>query len=161
MHGNAWRFLVGGLEMFGCGRNMQVILYDEEQMQSFGGYLSGVTRQEPEQIDITTLEDTSHRVIRGMSNISTDITIELTHEIIQLDPTTMKRIAKHNLEKENERLLKEIEKNKKEIEDLKETYKSLQERLQAISDIGSDIWENGTKYIEKEEYEESDWNDYD
>lgn len=147
--------------MFGCGRNMQVILYDKDEMQCFGGYLSGVTMQEPEQIDITTLEDTSHRVIRGMSNISTDITIELQHEIIQLDPTTMKRIAKHNLEKENEGLLKEIEKNKKEIEDLKELYKTLQERLQYISDIGSDIWQHGTKYVEKEEYKESDWNDYD
>lgn len=147
--------------MFGCEKNLKVILYDEDQMQCFGGYLSGVTMQDPERTDISTLEDYSHRVIRGMSNTSTNITLELQHEIIQLDPTTMKRIAKYNLEKENEGLLKEIKKNKKQIEDLKEMYKSFQERLQAISDIGSNIWEHGTKYIEKEEYEESDWNDYD
>lgn len=144
--------------MLGCGKKMKVILYDEDEMQSFGGYLSGATMQEPE---IAILEDASHRVIRGMSNTSTNITIELQHEIIQLDPTTMKRIGKYNLEKENKGLLIEIEKNKKQIEDLKKMYKSLQERLQTISDIGSNIWEHGTKYIEKEEHEESDWNDYD
>lgn len=144
--------------MLGCGKNMKVILYDEDEMKSFGGYLSGVAMQEPE---ITILEDASHRVIRGMSNTSADITIELQHEIIQLDPTTMKRIAKYNLEKESKGLLIEIEKNKKQIEDLKEMYKSLQKRLQAISDIGSNIWEHETEYIKKEEYEESDWNDYD
>ena len=79
-------------------------------------------------------------------NTTVDMTIELQHEIIQLDPTTMKRIAKHNLEKENEGLVKEIEKHKKEIEDLKKLYKTLQERLQTISDIGSDIWEHGAEY---------------
>ena len=147
--------------MIGYGKNMKVILYDEDQMQCFGGYLSGVTMEEPDKIDIHTIEEDNKRYIRGRMNTTVDMTIELQHEIIQLDPTTMKRIAKHNLEKENEGLVKEIEKNKKQIEDLKEMYKSLQERLQSISDIGSNIWEHGTKYIEKEEYEESDWNDYD
>lgn len=139
--------------MFGCGNNLKVILYDEDQMQCFGGYLSGITMGEPDKVDIHTLEEDNERYIKGRMNTTVDMTIELQHEIIQLDPTTMKRIAKHNLEKENEGLLNEIEKNKREVEELKKLYKNLQERLQTISDIGSDIWENGAEYKK----DDDDW----
>lgn len=147
--------------MFGYGKNMKVILYDEDEMKCFGGYLSGVSMEQPEPIDATVLEDSNQRLVRGISKTSVEMTIELSHEIIQLDPTTMKRIFRFNLEKENESLLKEIEEHKKEIESLKTLYKELHERLQTISDIGTDIWEHGTKYAEKEEYDESDLDDYD
>lgn len=139
--------------MFGCGNNAQVILYDEDQMQCFGGYLSGFEIEYQKPI-FTPIEDSfSTMSIKPIGPSYAYTTLKLEHEIIQLDPTTMKRIAKYNLEKENEGLLKEIEKNKKEIEGLKELYKTLQERLQAISDIGSDIWENGTEYKK----EDDDW----
>lgn len=145
--------------MFGYGKNMKVILYDEDEMQCFGGYLSGVSMEQPEQIDATVLEDSNQRLVRGISKTSVEMTIELSHEIIQLDQTTMKRIARFNLEKENERLLEEIRKNKQEMEWTKEEYEEFKKRLQTISEIGTDIWEHGTEYAEKEEYEESDWND--
>lgn len=133
------------------GRSMKVILYDEEDMNYFGGYLLGLTmEEESERIDATTLEDADCRFVRGIPKTTAKITCELLHEIIRLDTTTMKRIAKHNLEKENEGLLKEIKKNKKEIERIKTEYEELKNRLQIISDIGADIWENGTEY-EKED----------
>lgn len=141
--------------MFVCGRNMEVILYDKDEMKCYGGYLSNVAME----LDCTTIEDSSHRVIRGISNTTANMVIELNQEIIQLDPTTMKRIAQYNLEKENGELLKEIGQNRKIIESLKKQYEELKFRLQTISDIGTDIWEHGTEYAEKEEYEESDWND--
>lgn len=147
--------------MFGYGKNMKVILYDEDKMECFGGYLSEITIGKQLEIDVTNLKCSNERFVRGIADNTAEIVNKLNHEIIQLHPTTMKRIARHNLEKENHGLLKEIEKNKKEIEDLKKLYKTLQERLQTITDIGSNIWENGTKYTEKKEYEESDWNDYD
>ena len=153
MYGNAWRFLVGGLEMFGCGGNIQVILYDEDKMQCFGGYLSGFEIEYQEPI-FTPIEDSfSTRSIKPIGPFYAYTTLKLEHEIIRLDSTTMKRIAKHNLEKENEELLKEIEKNKREIEGLKKLYKNLQERLQTISDIGSDIWEHGAEYKK----DDDDW----
>lgn len=139
--------------MFGCERNMQVILYDEDEMQCFGGYLSGVTTAAPYELDITSIEDSNQRTIRKIPDTTAKMTVVLHHKIIELDPTIMRRIAKHNLDKENESLLKEIESHKKEIDDLKELYKTLQERLQTISDIGSDIWEHGTEYEEKSD----DW----
>lgn len=139
--------------MLEFGRNMQCILYDEETMKCFGGRFLGITMEEPEQIDVSALEDTNQRFIRGISKTTAEMTCELSHEIIQLDPTTMKRIGKFNLEKENESLIKEIESHKKEIDDLKELYKTLQERLQTISDISSDIWEHGTEY----KTESDDW----
>lgn len=153
MHRNAWKFLVGGLEMFEFGRNMQCILYDEETMKCFGGYISGITMGGIQELDLSPLES-NHRIIKGISNVTADVTAKLEEEIIKLDPTTMKRIARFNLEKENEKLLKEIDEQKKRIENLKTKYDELNARLQIISDIGTDIWENGAEY--KKEYDEYD-----
>lgn len=134
-------------------KNVKVILYDEDQMQCFGGYLSGFEIEYQEPI-FTPIEDTfSTMSIKPIGPSYAYTTFKLEHKIIQLDPTTMKRIAKYNLEKENEGLLKEIEKNKKEIERIKTEYEELKNRLQTISDIGSDIWENGTEY----KTENDDW----
>lgn len=146
--------------MFGYGKNMEVILYDKDEMKCYSGYLSGITMGQPEQIDATTIDELhEQRFVIGRLNNTAEMVVELRNEIIQLDPTTMKRIARFNFEKENEGLLKEIEEHKKKIKSLIEEYKELKTRLQTISDIGTDIWEHGTKYAEKEEYEESDWND--
>lgn len=139
--------------MIEFGRNMKIILYDEETMRCFGGHFLGFEMEEPEQIDATTLEDTNQRIIRRISKTTAEMTCELSYEIIQLDPKTMRRISRFNFEKENEKLLKDIEEYKNKIENLKTEYEELKTRLQAITDIGADIWENGTEYKK----ESDDW----
>lgn len=136
--------------MFGNGA-MKVIIYDEKEMKSYGGYLSDWQIGSSRELDATTL-DADCRTIITIPPTKARAVVELRQQIIELDPTTMKRIARFNLEKENEDLLKEIEQRKKEIEGLKERYKDLGERLKTISEIGKDIWENGTEYERESEY---------
>ena len=136
--------------MLGYGKNMKVILYDEDEMKCFGGYLSGITMEDPQAMSISL--DGNCRFY-NIGHQTAEIVVEMDQQIIQLDPTTMKRIARFNLEKENEELVNEIEEHKKNIEALKAEYRELNERLQSIRDIGADIWENGTEYKK----DDDDW----
>lgn len=135
---------------------VNVILYDEEEMKCYGGYIGKFTVGNPIPSDVTMLEDNYIHIIKTPPITATAI-LELRHQIVELDPTTMKRIARFSLEKENEELLEEIERNKRKIENLKSEYKELEERLKAISEIGKDIWENGTEYEKEDNYYEDDY----
>lgn len=141
--------------MFGNGA-MKVIIYDENEMKSYGGYLSDWQTGCSRELDVAMLEDTMQKIIT-IPPTTAKVVVELRQQIIELDPTTMKRIARFNLEKENEDLLKEIEQHKKDVEGLKEQYKDLSERLKTISEIGKDIWENGTEYERENEYDDYDY----
>lgn len=139
--------------MFG-NAGMKVILYDEKEMKSYGGYITEWTMGCSRELDATPLED-CHRTIITIPPTTAKAVVELRQQIIELDPTTMKRIARFNLEKENDGLLFEIEQNKKKIEGLKGEYEELLKRLETISQIGKDIWENGTEY--EREYDDYDY----
>lgn len=141
--------------MFGNGA-VKVIIYDEKEMKSYGGYLSDWQMGCSRELDATMLEDMTQKIIT-IPPTTAKAVVELRQQIIELDPTTMKRIARFNLEKENEDLLKEIEQHKKEIEGLKGRYKDLGERLKTIKEIGKDIWENGAEYERESEYDDYDY----
>ena len=133
---------------------LKVIVYNEEEMKSYGGYLADWQMGCLRELDATMLEDMTQKIIT-IPPTTAKAVVELRQQIIELDPTTMKRIARFNLEKENEDLLNEIEQNKKEIEGLKGRYKDLEERLKTIKEIGKDIWENGVEY--EREYDDCDY----
>lgn len=139
--------------MFGNG-TVKVIMYDEQEMKSYGGYIADWQMGSPTELDATTL-DADCRTIITIPPTTAKAVFELRQQIIELDPTTMKRIARFNLEKENKDLLREIEQRKKDIERLKGQYEDLSERLKTISEIGKDIWENGTEY--EREYDDYDY----
>lgn len=141
--------------MFGNGTE-KVIIYDEKEMKSYGGYISEWEMSSPRELDVSLLEDMTRKII-AIPPTTAKAVVELRQQIIELDPTTMKRIARFNLEKENEDLLKEIEMHKKEIEGLESRYKDLNERLKTIKEIGKDIWENGTEYERESEYDDYDY----
>lgn len=135
---------------------VNVILYDEEEMKCYGGYIGEFTVGNPIPLDVPTLENNCCHVIK-MPPITATAILDLRHRIAELDPTTMKRIARFNLEKENEELLEEIKSNKQSIENLKSEYKELEKRLETISEIGKDIWENGAEYEKEDNYYEDDY----
>ena len=141
--------------MFGNGA-MKVIIYDEKEMRSYGGYLSDRKMGCSRELDVATLEDMTQKIMT-IPPTTAKVVVKLRQQIIELDPTTMKRIARFNLEKENEDLLKEIEMHKKEIEGLENRYNDLKERLKTIKEIGKDIWENGTEYERESEYDDYDY----
>ena len=80
-------------------------------------------------------------------------------ELIKLDPTTMKRIARYNLEKENAALLKEIEERKKIIDDLERKEQVLRDRFRKAIAAFTEIMQCGYCEFENEDEDEyeSEW----
>lgn len=132
---------------------VRVIVYTEDEMKSYSGYLAEWTEQNGGIMDVTMLEDCMARTI-PIPPTEAKAIVNLREEIIELDPTTMKRIGRYNLEKENEELLYQIKNNERKIESLKKEYEELQGRLERIREIGADIWENGTEYENEQDYDE-------
>ena len=134
----------------------QLIFYDNEEMMCFN--VEHFLWQDPpaELLDITALTDEVQAVIGSSRTQPTVVYLEKADEIIKLDPTTMKRIARYNLEKENKALLKEITERKKVIDDLEQKEQVLRDRFGKAISAFKEIMENGYYDEDKDEYE-SEW----
>lgn len=112
----------------------QLIFYDNEEMMCFN--VKHFLWQDPplELLDVTALTDEVQSFVTSSKTRPTVVYLEKADEIIKLDPTTMKRIARYNLEEENKSLLEEIAERKKVIDDLEQKEQILRERFgKAIS----------------------------
>lgn len=78
-------------------------------------------------------------------------------EIVKLDPTTMKRIARYNLEEENKSLLEEIAERKKVIDDLEQKEQVLRDRFKKAISTFKEIMEHGYCEDDDEDEYESEW----
>lgn len=136
----------------------QLIFYDDEQMMCFGVTHFMLKEPERQMLEATFLDDDERRFIRSMAE-PTVIYLETGKEAVKLDPTTMKRIARYNLEEENNSLLKEIKKRKKVIDDLEQKEQVLRDRFEKAISAFKGIMENG--YYENEYDDDSDYNDDD
>lgn len=134
----------------------QLIFYDNENMMCFN--VEHFLWQDPpiELLDITALTDEVQAFITSSSCRPTVAYLEASDEIVKLDPTTMKRIARYNLEKENEALLKEINERKKEIADIQQKETVLRDRFRKAIAAFKEIMENGYCDEDEDEYE-SEW----
>lgn len=134
----------------------QIIFYDNEEMMCFN--VEHFLWQDPpaELLDITALTDEVQTFIESSRTQPTVVYLEKADEIIKLDPTTMKRIARYNLEEENAALLKEIEERKKVIDDLEQKEQVLRDRFKKAISAFKEIMENGY-YDEDEDEYESEW----
>lgn len=134
----------------------QLIFYDNENMMCFN--VEHFLWQDPpiELLDITALTDEVQAFITSSSCRPTVAYLEASDEIVKLDPTTMKRIARYNLEKENEALLKEINERKKEIADIQQKETVLRDRFKKAIAAFKEIMENGYCDEDEDEYE-SEW----
>ena len=107
----------------------QLIFYDNEEMMCFNVEHFLWQDPPPEIIDITALTDEVQTFIETAESRPTVAYLEKHNELVKLDPTTMKRIARYNLEEENKTLLKEIEDRKKVIDDLGQKEQILRDRF--------------------------------
>lgn len=93
----------------------QILLYDEKEMHVFD--VVGYYPEEPlvEPVDIATIEQVQlKRAIFQDWSYMAEIAVGKVKA--ELDPTTMKRIAKYNLDKDFEEINKSIESAKKSVE---------------------------------------------
>ena len=134
----------------------QLIFYDNENMMCFN--VEHFLWQDPpiELLDITALTDEVQAFITSSSCRPTVAYLEASEEIVKLDPTTMKRIARYNLEKENKALLKKIKKHKKSIAELEQKEDVLRDRFRKAIAAFKEIMENGYCDEDEDEYE-SEW----
>ena len=135
----------------------QLIFYDNENMMCFN--VEHFLWQDPpiELLDITELTDEVQAFITSSSCRPTVAYLEASEEIVKLDQTTMKRIARYNLEKENEALLKEINERKKEIADIQQKETVLRDRFKKAISMFKEIMDHGYYDTDEDEGEDEEW----
>lgn len=133
----------------------QIIFYDSSKMMCFDVTHFMVKEPEKQMIETTLFGDEERHFIQSTPE-PICMFIETGEEIVKLDPTTMKRIARYNLEKENAALLGEIEKHKETIANLEQKEDVLRDRFRKAIATFKEIMENGC-YDDGEEEDEDEW----
>ena len=109
----------------------------------------------PEQIETTSVYGETRTYVPAIMNPTT--LMVTGKELVKLDPTTMKRIARYNLEEENKSLLEEIAERKKVIDDLEQKEQVLRERFRKAIAAFKEIMEHGYCEDDDEDEYESEW----
>ena len=132
----------------------QIIYFSNQKIMCFDVESIEDITEPPEQIETTPVYGETRTYVPAMMNPTT--LIVTGKELVKLDPTTMKRIARYNLEEENAALLKEIEERKKVIANLEQKEEVLRDRFRKAIATFKEIMENG--YYDKGEDEyDSEW----
>ena len=132
----------------------QIIYFSNQKMMCFDVESIEDITEPPEQIETTSVYGGTRTYVPAMMNPTT--LIVTGKELVKLDPTTMKRISRYNLEKENAALLKEIEERKKVIANLEQKEDVLHDRYRKAIATFKEIMENGY-YDEGEDEYQSEW----
>ena len=109
----------------------KVIIYDDEVMGCYASQVISFDFKE-NPIEITTLEDIERKFINGIPEYCI-YGSGYIRRMVELDPTTMKKIAKYNKEIELENIQRRIEGRKQELEDLD---KEIDDRVRIINKLG-------------------------
>lgn len=133
----------------------QIIFYDSDKMMCFDVKKFMVKEPEKQMIETTLIGDEERHFIQSTPE-PICVFIETGEELVKLDPTTMKRIARYNLEEENAALLKEIEERKKVIANLEQKEDVLRDRYRKAIATFKEIMENGC-YDDGEDEGEDEW----
>lgn len=135
-------------------KNPKIIIYDDENMTYIVGYIGwydmGVST-----MDVTIPNDYMYCNAVSTHTFHCDINEAKTLDNIQLDPTTMKRIAKFNKEQEIRRLDEEINKKKEKIKELDDILQDKDKRVEKLKEFVANIYN-----IDINDDEE-DYDDYD
>ena len=130
----------------------QIIYFNNQKMICFDVESIEDITEPPELIETKSVYGKTRTYVPAMMNPTT--LIVTGKELVKLDPTTMKRIARYNLEEENAALLKEIEERKKVIANLEQKEEVLRDRFRKAIATFKEIMENG--YYDDGEYEDED-----
>lgn len=132
----------------------QIIYFSNQKMMCFDVESIENIAEPPEQIETTSLYGETRTYIPTIMNPTT--LIVTGKELVKLDTTTMKRIARYNLEEENAALIEEIEERKKVIADLEQKEQVLRDRFKKAIATFKEIMENGY-YDDGEDDDEDEW----
>ena len=133
----------------------QIIFYDSDKMMCFDVTHFMAKEPEKQMIEATLAGDEERHFIQSTPEPICAF-IETGEEIVKLDPTTMKRIARYNLEKENAALLKEINEHKKKIADIQQEEEVLRDRFKKAISMFKEIMDNGYYDTDDDEGEDEE-----
>ncbi len=133
----------------------QIIYFSNQKMMCFDVESIEDITEPPEQIETTSVYGGTRTYMPAMMNPTT--LIVTGKELVKLDPTTMKRIARYNLEEENKSLLEEIAERKKVIDDLEQKEQVLRDRFKKAISTFKEIMEHGYSEDDDEDEYESEW----
>nr|DAG98391.1 MAG TPA: hypothetical protein [Herelleviridae sp.] len=133
----------------------QIIYFSNQKMMCFDVESIENITEPPEQIETTSVYGGTRTYVPAMMNPTT--LIVTGKELVKLDPTTMKRIARYNLEKENAALLEEIKKHKETIADFEQKEQVLRDRFKKAISTFKEIMEHGYCEDDDEDEHESEW----
>ena len=127
----------------------QIIFYDGDEMKCYNVnvYNSNQVYYEPSRKDF----------FEGTYSIpySTSIDFEIDPNPIELDPTTMLRIAKYNKRVELDSINKLIEKKKEKLKELEKFEKKINNALSWVKEfVGRDDYDCLEDYIRRYDYED-------
>lgn len=140
----------------------QILLYDENEMHVLE--VIGYHPEEPlvEPVDIATIEQVQiKRAIFQDWSYRAEIAVGKVKA--ELDPTTMKRIAKYNLDKDFEGLNRQIKSAEERLKNLNEQAEENERKLELMRELFPKIWHDANfdqdNYLPDEDcdYEEDDW----
>lgn len=117
----------------------QILLYDEKEMHIFD--VVGYYPEEPlvEPVDITTIEQVQmKRAIFQDWSYRAEIAVGKVKA--ELDPTTMKHIAKYNLDKDFEELNRQIKSAEEILESLNKESEEKKEKLKFMRELFLKVW---------------------
>jgi len=140
----------------------QILFYDENGMRVFDCSIFDIKPPEQTEIDCIGLEDMhTQTIIR--TGMTATASITLGEAKAELDPTTMKRIAKYNLGKDLEELNRQIKSKEDRLKLLNEEMETKENKLNFMQNICQKIWnddcfdEDDYASNEDDGYEEDDW----
>jgi seryl-tRNA synthetase len=132
----------------------QIIYFNNQKMICFDVESIEDITEPPELIETKSVYGKTRTYVPAMMNPTT--LIVTGKELVKLDPTTMKRIARYNLEEENAALLEELKKHKDAIANLEQKEDVLRDRFRKAIATFKEIMENGY-YDDGEDEDEDKW----
>lgn len=132
----------------------QIIYFSNQKIMCFDVESIEDITEPPEQIETTSVYGETRTYVPAMMNPTT--LIVTGKELVKLDPTTMKRIARYNLEEENAALLEELKKHKDAIANLEQKEEVLRDRFRKAIATFKEIMENGY-YDDGKDEDEDEW----
>lgn len=143
---------------------MQILLYDDNEMHVYDIVNYNQKSPDVDEIDATSIEDMfTHKVIVPKGTYSAEITVG--EKKAELDPTTMKRIAKYNLDKEFWEINEKINKATDKLMQLNKEVDQMRSKIELIDNLAVKIWEDEDfdedNYLpdDEEDSEDDEWED--
>lgn len=136
----------------------RILIYDSKDINYKVGYLGNIQEVMPECVEITSLCGIQPQYISsGCHTFTCDISDYQELDTIELDPTTMKRIAKYNKEIECLKLDADIKEKKEQIKELEDILNDRENRVKKLKDYIKDIWQLDINDNDEDEDDYYDW----